>query len=383
MSMISRQDGVDLGAGDSFSAFAGRVCRQTYGYSPFARVVDLSRGHFRGPRALVLNGLPDETVLTLAPDGIGTKTILHSYAEALGHAGHDLVAMGAGDITRNGGLPIALSNILEVGSLEEEQILRYLMAGLQQAAEKNRMILLNGETAETGVCVGSEDPTDKTRFNWSAVSFGAYHPARMITGETLAPGQVLIALREYGFRSNGISSVRKAFRLRWGNNWRFETPSTYLTAAARRSTLYDVFLTQLNGWYQTTLEPLIKVHAIAHVTGGSLRTKLGEDILFPLGLSAELTNLWDPPAIMRECAEWRELDGETVVDDKAFYDLWNGGQGVVLAVSEEDADPLIRYAAEYEIEAQVCGAISATAAMKPQVVIESKYKGGIVTYEAA
>jgi len=45
-----RQDGVNIEEGDDFSAFAGEICRQTYGISPFVKVHDMSAGNFRGPR---------------------------------------------------------------------------------------------------------------------------------------------------------------------------------------------------------------------------------------------------------------------------------------------------------------------------------------------
>ncbi len=47
---LYQQDGVNISAGDAFSAFVGQLCRESYHNSRFVQVADLSRGDFRGPR---------------------------------------------------------------------------------------------------------------------------------------------------------------------------------------------------------------------------------------------------------------------------------------------------------------------------------------------
>ena len=70
-----------------------------------------------------------------------------------------------------------------------------------------------------GVCVGSEITNSRTKINWSGTMLGAYTKDKMITGSTIAAGQVIIALKENGFRCNGISSVRKALAMKYGKTW--------------------------------------------------------------------------------------------------------------------------------------------------------------------
>ena len=124
----------------------------------------------------------------------------------------------------------------------------------------------------------------------------------------------------------------------------------------------------LHGWFDKSFKPEIKIHGIVHLSGGALKEKLAKDILLPKGLSAELNNLWNPPQIMRDCAKWRG------VTDEEFYEVWNGGQGMLLIIDEKDANYCIKRAAKFKIQARVAGKI--TKQSNPSVSILSKLTPG-------
>ncbi len=192
---------------------------------------------------------------------------------------------------------------------------------------------------------------------------GAYHKDKMISGEALSEGQVIIALKEDGFRCNGISAVRASLKSKFGEWWKNSDAERSVKAAATPSVLYDVFLNTIHGWFAADFKPEITMHAIVHLSGGSLKEKLAKDILFPRGLSAELNDLWEPPEIMRQCAEWRNIS------DEEFYEAWNGGQGMLVIIDEKDAYNFIKRAEDFGIKAKVAGKIIKES--KPQVSIKS------------
>jgi len=99
-----------------------------------------------------------------------------------------------------------------------------------------------------------------------------------------------------------------------------------LKKAAVHAVLYDRFLAAANGWFAKDFEPLIPMYLIVHLTGGAIKSKFAEDILFPRGLSAYLDNLWERREIMRQCAEWRGMS------DEECYETWNGGQGALVVI---------------------------------------------------
>ncbi|MFZ2310718.1 MAG: AIR synthase related protein [Patescibacteria group bacterium] len=375
-----KQDGVDIDTGDIFSRFCGEICKSTYENSSFVKVSDLSRGNFRGPRGFNTTGLPDGCLLTMVIDGVGTKVVPIVASGKLETAASNVIAMTAMDITRYGGLPLVFMNIFDVrtlGELDSEtyEMCQNAMLGLQATAKENNYVLLGGETAELGVCVGSDDPNSKLMFNWGGTMLGVYHPDKMIYGDTLRPGQVIIALQD-DFRSNGISSVRKAFKLRYGDNW-FNNPEamTDIIAASTPSVQYDRLLNLAHGWFSGNnqgLSSLIPMHLIVHLSGGAFESKLGHDMLHPQGLSAELDDLFDPPAIMNKCANWRELS------DDECYRAWNGGQGAIVVIDEQNVGSFLALATKLGIQAKVAGRI--TEQRDYTVAIKSKFASGKMIY---
>jgi len=372
-------DGVDTGEGDTFSRRAARICRASYGNSPYVRVRDFSRGHFRGPRGYSFRGLPRGYVKALAADGAGTKTVVTVASELCSEGGFDVLAMTAMDITRWGGLALLIIDTLDARTIGKagtptNDMAIQLMESLGRAAKENRMVVYGGETAELGVCVGSDNPDAALMYNWTGTAQGVYHPSKMILGETLAPGQSIMALRELGFRSNGWSSVRKGAEMHWGPEW-YNDPEAKaaLREAAVPSKLYDMLLTQLNGWWSPPhFEEEIQMHLIVHVTGGAVRSKLAEDILFRLGLSAELPDLWEPPRMMREVVKWRGMP------DDQCYETFGCGNGALVVIEQRDEARFVGRAAEFDIEARKAGEI--TRAHEPRVKIVSQFTGNEIVF---
>jgi phosphoribosylformylglycinamidine cyclo-ligase len=265
-------------------------------------------------------------------------------------------------------------NVLDLVSVGEEgnevsETYKSALRGLGEVAKQSKIVVLKGETAQMGVCVGSEITDSPTKINWSGTMIGAYHKDKMITGDSLAEGQIVIALKENGFRCNGISAVRKSLKEKFGNEW-WNNPEAAqsIKEAATPSVLYDTYINTLHGWFNSTFSPEASIHAVVHLSGGALKEKFGKDILFPRGLSAHLDNLWEPPTIMRECAKWHNID------DEEFYEVWNGGQGMLLIVDEKDAEDCLKRAKDFSIQAQIAGRI--TKESKSRVTIDSKLTTG-------
>jgi phosphoribosylformylglycinamidine cyclo-ligase len=367
---LSSQDGVDIEEEALFSKFAGSVCKDSYNNSPFVEVHDLSGGQFRGPRPFTLKNLPEGYFIEASTDGIGTKGILIDAAKTHELAAYDIIAMTSSDITRYGGIPLIFINVFDTTSIGNEgdevnKAYKSAIAGLGKVAKEQKLVVLKGETAQMGDAIGSEIADSKTKLNWSGMMLGAYHKDKMVTGETLAPGQVIIALKENGFRSNGISSVRAAMREKFGKEWwKNSEASSSIKAAATPSVLYDAFINTLHGWFDPNFKSEITLHAIVHLSGGALREKLAKDVLFPRGLSANLPDLWEPVEIMKNCASWRGLT------DEEFYEVWHGGQGMLLIIDRKDSDYCIAKAKGFGIEAKVAGEI--VKEITPQIKIASK-----------
>lgn len=372
------RDGVNVVEGDSFSQFAGNLCRETYENSPYIEVRDFSRPHFRGPRGFRMKGLPAECWLEMAPDGDGTKVVLVDAAGDYVNAAHGWVAMTGTDITRWGGIPLVYTNNFDAESIGKlgdpvNTACRAMLTGLQRIAHEQHFVMYKGETAELPGCVTSPNEAALVKYLWSGVAFGAYNPRTIITGDKVREGMIVMALREKGFRNNGISSVRKALVMQFGS-LSASSAQESVRKASVHAVLYDRFLATANGWFAENFEPLIPMYLIVHVTGGAIKSKFAEDILFPRGLSADLDNLWGPPVIMSQCAKWRGMS------DSECYETWNGGQGALVVINRDDEQKFVEMAGNFSIEARRAGEI--TKGDRPTVVIKSKFTGKTISWSA-
>lgn len=376
MSNLYKEDGINISAGDAASAFAGRICRESYGNSPYVEVHDLSQGNFRGPRCFTLKGLPFGIRMTGGMDGVGTKVILTDAAGNHLVTGADVFGMTGMDITRWGGIPLIFMSVLDVSKLGEVgsksfQACLDIYTGMGQVAKEHQFVIFNGETAELGPCVGSENPSATLKYNVAGCMLGLYHVDKMILGNTLASGQSVIVFQD-SFRSNGLSSVRKALSFKYGPEW-WSNPLAKddIALAAAPSVQYDRMFNYLHGWNEPSLRAHVKFHLIVHLSGGAFKGKFG-DLLKALGLSAELPDLFEPSDIMRRCAEWRGMTSSE------FYETLNGGQGALAVVDESEENRVIDYATSVGISAKVAGRI--TEKQGYTVTIKSRLDGEVVHY---
>jgi len=96
----------------------------------------------------------------------------------------------------------------------------------------------------------------------------------------LEPGNVVVALEQGGFRSNGISAVRRAFEAKYGLDWLCEAPRSELENAFQASEIYSRAVGEALGWHNPFSENDVKaeefefqadIRGIVHLSGGSFK----------------------------------------------------------------------------------------------------------------
>lgn len=346
---------VNIELGDDVSKMLYEASKQTHDNRP-GLLVEFHES-FSGLRAIPGSMLKDvnNMYLNLAFDGIGTKVEVSERLDDHSVVAHDLFAMVCDDAVVRGAEPVAIGSILDVRQLNDTEhtrtAVRQLAQGYVEAAKAAGVVVVNGEVAELGDRVGGYGDFN---YNWGATVLWLAHKDRILTGHQIKPGDSLVGLAEHGFRSNGITDVRKAMLERYGPQWHDvvvgELGRVSLGRLVQRpSIIYSRFVSELTGGYDIEKDPKAAVSGVAHITGGGQPSKLGR-MLEPSGLGVTIDNPITPPRIMTEV---QEIRGYT---DEQAYGKWHMGAGMVIATAEPDK--VLAEAVRYGLLAQAIGHVT-------------------------
>lgn len=343
---------VNIELGDDVSRMLYEASKLTHENRP-GLLVEFHES-FSGFRAIPGTMLKDigNLYLNLAFDGVGTKVEIAERLDDHSVVAHDLFAMVCDDAVVRGAEPIAIGSILDVRQLNDTEhtrnAVKQLGQGYVDAAKAAGVVVVNGEVAELGDRVGGYGDFN---YNWGATVLWFAHKERILTGHQVQPGDALVGLAEHGFRSNGITDVRKAMLEHFGPEWQHtvvpELGEVSLGRLVQRpSIIYSGFVSELTGGYDIDKEPGAKVIAVAHITGGGQPSKLGR-MLEPSGLGVTIDNPFEPPKVMLEVQRLRKFS-----DEKA-YGKWHMGPGMIVVTT--DPEKVIAEANRHGIDAQKIG----------------------------
>ncbi|GLY12245.1 phosphoribosylformylglycinamidine cyclo-ligase [Pseudobacillus badius] len=286
-------------------------------------------GSFGGMFDLSAAGVK-EPVLVSGTDGVGTKLKLAFMMDRHDTIGIDCVAMCVNDVIVQGAEPLYFLDYIACGQALPEKI-EQIVKGVADGCEQAGCALVGGETAEMPGMYNDGE------YDIAGFTTGVAEKSKLITGETIEAGDVLIGLPSSGVHSNGFSLVRKIFFEQHGLK-----PDAELEELS--APLGDVLLTPTKIYVKPVLEVLkqMEVKGMAHITGGGFIENVPRAL--PEGLGAVITEgAWEVPEIFEALKVYGELD------TKEMYNIFNMGIGLVMIVSaeeEEQAKQLIAKAGE-------------------------------------
>jgi phosphoribosylformylglycinamidine cyclo-ligase len=263
-----------------------------------------------------------EPVLVSGTDGVGTKLMIAFMMDRHDTIGIDAVAMCVNDIVVQGAEPLYFLDYIACGAADPGKI-EAIVKGVSDGCEQAGCALIGGETAEMPGLY------DQNEYDLAGFAVGASEKSKLITGESIQQGDVLIGLASSGIHSNGYSLVRKVF---------FNDAEWPLTKFVDEfgCTLGEELLRPTKIYVKSILEALKKFHlkGLAHITGGGFIENIPR--MLPEGLGAKITeNSWTVPPVFNVISKLGKIEA------KEMYNVFNMGIGMVIAVSKEDAQGVL------------------------------------------
>lgn len=354
--MITYKDsGVDVEAGDAASAAAYRRAAETFASrAGMIGMPVLEEGGYAGMLDM------GEYYLVQTDDGTGTKMDIGLKAKRYGGLGSDLLAMVADDAVCTGAEVISVSNTLDVPKVDVA-VIDSLLRSLAEACTAQKIVIPAGEIAEV--------PGSVTGAVWSATAVGILEKDKVLQPKTISPGDAVISLREYGARSNGFTLIRTILERQQGQRWydqSWDGHTSWAEAVLTPSVVYHDAVLSATGRYRQSRR--ITVKGIAHITGGGIPSKLRR-ILRWSGCGAELHDLWEPPAFLRDIARMGNVTSEEA------YRTWNMGNGMLLVVSQDHVAECVEIIGNAGIDARLAGTIT----KDPDIVVRA-YDGTVLRF---
>jgi phosphoribosylformylglycinamidine cyclo-ligase len=215
-------------------------------------------GHYASVLAL------DERLgLALCTDGVGTKLIVAEQAGRFDTVGIDCVAMNVNDLICVGAEPRALVDYLAV-ERADPVVLEAIGRGLKAGAELAGIEIPGGELAQVPEMLRGHPSPNGIDLVGTAV--GTVALDSLVTGDAIAPGDVLLGLPSTGLHSNGFTLARRAL-LERGGLALDDSPAELGRPVA------DELLEPTAIYVRAVLELLgsgAEVHGLAHITGDGL-----------------------------------------------------------------------------------------------------------------
>jgi len=338
-SLSYRDAGVDIDAG---AALVERI--KPLAAATFRPGVVTGLGGFGALFALPIQQYR-EPILVSGTDGVGTKLKLAIALKRHDTIGIDLVAMCVNDILVSGAEPLFFLDYYASGRLDLE-VATAVITGIARGCELAGCALTGGETAEMPGMYGADD------YDLAGFCVGIAERSELILPERVRPGDRLIGIGSSGPHSNGYSLIRKVI----------EVTGADLNTDLEGETLGARLLAPTRIYVRSVL-PLtraLRVHALAHITGGGITENLPR--VLPEGTCARVDmGSWQRPAVF----DWLQRQGG--IAEAELRRTFNCGLGMVVCVAPKDADTALAMLTAAGEQAWPLGAVESTSGA-PRVI---------------
>lgn len=322
--------GVSIDAGDEMIDNIKPMVRETFGPEVLTDI-----GSFGGLYQLNTANLK-EPVLVSSVDGVGTKLKVAFKMGQHNTVGQDLVNHCVNDIAVCGADPLFFLDYFATGKLDPRAGAE-VVAGFAIACKENGCALIGGETAEMpGMYQAGE-------YDLAGTVVGLVDKQKIISGDRVQSGDVLIGLDSTGLHTNGYSLARKVLFEHFDVNDRPDSLGGQSVGeallAVHKSYLAEIRLVRDHDW----------LHGLVHVTGGGIpgnTSRIVRDQNYQVDYSS-----WEVPPIFKLIQKLGN------VPDTDMRRTFNLGIGLVMVVSSKAADEAVSMLAPAGTKARIIGVV--------------------------
>ncbi|MGH8009547.1 MAG: phosphoribosylformylglycinamidine cyclo-ligase [Candidatus Binatia bacterium] len=317
--------GVDSAKAESGLARLRTWVEKTFSLHPTSRPY-LPLGYFAN--VIQLDGFP--AGIAISTDGVGTKLLVAEMLGKYDTVGIDCMAMNVNDLLCVGATPVSFVDYVAVEELRPE-VLEELGKGLFRGAELARVSISGGEIAQLKEMM--RGVRDGSGLDLAGTAIGTVPLDRVIVGQDVQPGDVVIGLASSGIHSNGLTLARRVFF----TEARLAVDS-YLQEFGRTvgEELLEpthIYVPEVTAMFVAGL----RLKALIHLTGDGFfnltRTAT------PIGYM--IHNLPPTPPIFALLQEVGKLS------DAEMFQVYNMGVGFCVVVAEPDAEQVLQIAAAH------------------------------------
>jgi phosphoribosylformylglycinamidine cyclo-ligase len=303
-----KDSGVDIKAGEELVNSIKDVVKETHNANVLSNI-----GGFGGLFSVDFSSYKNP-VLVSSVDGVGTKLIVAFKNGTYDTVGQDLVNHCVNDIAVCGATPLFFLDYFSTGKLEQKVGFE-VIKGFAKACKENGVALIGGETAEM------PDIYKEGEFDLAGTVVGVVDRDKLITGQNIKEGDLLIGFKSSGLHTNGYSLARKVLFSEFDVNDKPEVLDR--TVGEELLQIHKSYLKVINA-----LKEIKGVNGFSHITGGGIVGNTKRILPEGLKLSIEWDS-WERPAIFKLI----KRTGNVPEDD--MQATFNLGIGMIAVVSED------------------------------------------------
>ena len=262
----------------------------------------------------------ENPVMVQSIDGVGTKTIIARKLNKFDTIGIDLLSACANDILVMGAQPLTFLDYIANDKLKPE-IVEEIVSGMVKACKNTGVSLVGGETAEM------PDTYLPGEHDLVGIITGVVEKDKIITGESIRPGDVVLGLPSSGLHTNGYSLARKLFFEVAGHDVNDLIPELEKSVGL---TLLEPHINYTNHVF-ALLDAGIDVKGISHITGGGLIENIPR--ILPDGIGVDIQKeSWPVPPVFKLMKKLGNIDCDEM------RRTFNMGIGIMFIVDPHNVD---------------------------------------------